>query len=101
MDKGESAHGDNQLEVAVQAVNLSVLRNHRMVWVGMDLKDNPVPAPCQGEGISQQLRLCRAPSVALGTSRDGAPAALGSSARACMIMVYCTLCFLISYLQIN
>jgi len=36
--------------------------NHRMVWVGRDLKAHPVPTPCCGLVASHQLRLLRAPS---------------------------------------
>jgi len=38
--------------------------------------------PAVGWVAPHQLRLPRAPSMALGTSRDGAPTGLGSSARA-------------------
>ena len=47
--------------------------NHRMDWVGRELKAHPVPTPCHGLAAPHQLRLPRAPSnPALGTSRDGA-----------------------------
>ena len=38
--------------------------------------------PCCGLALPQHLRLPRAPSMALSTSRDGAPTALGSSGSA-------------------
>ena len=41
------------------------------------------PQPYSHHGLdAPKLRLPRAPSMALGTSRDGAPTALGSSAKA-------------------
>jgi len=52
------------------------LWNHRMVWIGSDLKDLWVPTPylppAMGRAAPHQLRLPRAPSnLALSTSRDG------------------------------
>jgi len=45
-----------------------------MVSVGRDLKAHPVPNPAMGWFPPHQLRLPRTPfSLALGTSRDGAP----------------------------
>ena len=63
---------------------LSVLSDpsHRMPWVERDLKDHQVPTPCCGLVATHQIRLPRAPSMVLGTCRDGTPTALGSSARA-------------------
>jgi len=45
------------------------------------LKPSQFQPPHLGWVPPHQLRLCRAPSVALGTCRDGAPTALGSSTR--------------------
>jgi len=55
-------------------------KNHRMAGVGRDLKDHPDQTPCCQFG-PYQIRLPEAPSIALSNSRDGAPTALGSSAR--------------------
>ena len=44
------------------------------------------PTPCRGLVAPHQLRLPKIPSsLALGTSRDGAPTAQGSSARATFV----------------
>jgi len=48
-------------------------QNDRMVQVGGDLKDHGAPAPCHGLTAPHQLRLLRAPSMALCTCRDGDP----------------------------
>ena len=46
--------------------------NHRVVWIGGDLKAHPDPNPCRGQGC--WIRLLGAPfSLALSASRDGAP----------------------------
>jgi len=50
-------------------------------WAGRDLKAHSAP-PLLRAGCPHQLRLLRICSMALGTSRDGALTALGSSARA-------------------
>jgi len=50
-----------------------------MVWAQWNLKDNPVTIPCHGLAAPHQLRLPRAPTMALGTSRDGAPTLLWAS----------------------
>jgi len=50
-------------------------KNHRMVWVGRDLEDHPVPAPCC-QLPTHQLRLpCTPSKLVLSTSTDGAPTA--------------------------
>jgi len=52
-----------------------------MVSVGRDLKAHPVPTPAMGWFPPHQLRLPRTPfSLALGTSRDGAPSAIWAAA---------------------
>jgi len=55
-----------------------------MVRVGRNLKAQPVPTLAKGKDNTYQLRLPRAKSsLALNTSRDGAPtASLGSCASA-------------------
>ena len=46
-------------------------------WVGKDLKAHSATDPCRGLAVPQQFRLPRAPfSLALSTSRDGAPTGL-------------------------
>ena len=58
----------------VWAVKTSLSQNHRMVWVGRDLKAHATPIPAAGRAVPHQLRLPRAPfSLGLSTSRDGAP----------------------------
>jgi len=44
-----------------------------MAQVGRDLKAHPAPTPCHGLAAPHQLRLPRAPSMVLSTSRDGHP----------------------------
>jgi len=45
-----------------------------MVWIGRGLKYHPFPTLCHGLLATHWLRLPRAPSsLALSTSRDGAP----------------------------
>jgi len=50
-------------------------QNHRMAWVGRDLKDHESPTPLTGRATNLPIyktRLPRAPSsLALNTSRDG------------------------------
>jgi len=48
---------------------------NNLVWVGKDLKTHPVPTFCHRLAIPS-AQAARAPSMALGTSRDGAPTAL-------------------------
>lgn len=55
--------------------------NHRVVWVERNLKAHPVPMPAVSRDISHQLRLHRASSIALSTSRDRAYTSLHSSVR--------------------
>lgn len=44
-----------------------------MIWVGRDLKDHVIPAPCPGQEHVPLARLLIAPpSLAVNTSRDGA-----------------------------
>jgi len=54
---------------------------HRMNEVERDLKTHPVLTSL-GLLVPHQLRLPRAPSMAMGPSRDGASTAPGSGARA-------------------
>ena len=52
----------------------SISWNHRMVWVGRNLKAHLVPTPGMGRAATQQLGLPRAPSnLASSASGDGAP----------------------------
>ena len=45
--------------------------NHRMVWVGRDLKNHLVPTHCLGLVATKQVRLPRFPSsLVLNASRD-------------------------------
>ena len=55
-------------------------KNHRMAWVGRDLKDHLVPTLCHRLAAPHQPNLPRAPSMAMSTSRDGAPIALSGCA---------------------
>ena len=48
---------------------------HSMAWVGRDLKAHPVPPPAMG-WVPPPAQAAQGPSMALGTSRDGAPTAL-------------------------
>jgi len=50
-------------------------------WVGRALKAPQVPTPAVG-WVPPPAQAAQSPSMALGTSRDGAPTALGSSAGA-------------------
>jgi len=52
----------------------------------MDLKAHSAPPSAMDWVPPPQLRLPRAPSMALGTSRDGALTALGSSAGASFLL---------------
>ncbi|KAM4755607.1 farnesyl pyrophosphate synthase isoform 2-T2 [Cyanocitta cristata] len=46
-------------------------QNHRLVWVGRDIKDHLVPLPCHGRDTFHCPNLLQAPSnLALDTSRD-------------------------------
>jgi len=45
--------------------------------VGRDPTAHPAPTPAMGRDTSHQLRLLRAPSMALGTSRDEHPQLTG------------------------
>ena len=46
---------------------------HRMAWVGRDLKDHPVLTPCHGQGCQHWIKMIRTPSnLTLNTSRNGA-----------------------------
>jgi len=52
-------------------------QDHRLAWVGTDLKEHPVLSPAVERDTSPQIRLPRAPSnLAFGTSRDGTSTAL-------------------------
>lgn len=64
----ESCDSVSPLEVFQRSLNPS------LVWVGRDLKGHPTPA-LHGQGP----QVPTAPSMALGTPRDGAPTALRSS----------------------
>ena len=45
--------------------------NHRMVWVGRDLQDHPIPKPCHGRYTFHQTMLLKAPP-SLEHFQDGA-----------------------------
>lgn len=50
--------------------------NYRMVWVGADLQNHPVPPTCLGQGYLHCPSLLKAPSILLlHISRDGASTA--------------------------
>lgn len=55
-----------------------------MGWVGRDLKNNLILTPCHRQGCLPlnwaPAEAAQSPSMAWGTSKDGAPTALGSSA---------------------
>jgi len=53
-----------------------ISQNHRMVWVGRDLTDHPVPTPCHGQGHLPSDQLLKALSdLALNPAREGAATA--------------------------
>ena len=58
----------------------SIIKEPWSGWVGRDLTA-PQPHPCHGMG-APPAQTAQDPSMALSTCRDGAPAALGSSAMA-------------------
>ncbi len=56
----------------------------QVACVGRDLKVIQFQPSCLGLAAPHQLRLPRVPSMALDTTRDRAPTALGSTVRAWM-----------------